>query len=300
MSSILDLIRKNRPKLGESSLKTYNSTLSSLYRKIKSENDPATPPENYFVKNQDKVLDFLSGFPLNGRKTALAGLVVLCQGDEACQDKYRAKMMADIQKYKSDQMEQEKTDKQKDSWITQEEINRVYNTYHKNFNYLANKTQLTQNEIQQLQNLVILSVYTLIPPRRLLDYTEFKVRNIDPANDNYMQKRTFRFNKFKTAKTYGEQTVAIPPKLQMLINRYMKHFEGDHLLFDQKGNKMNPSKLNQRLHSIFNGKKIGVNQLRHTYVSDVVLKDMPKLSQLNKIATDMGHSVENQILYKKV
>lgn len=297
--SIAEILKENRPKLGDTSIKTYNSTISSTYRKIKGENDDPKPNKEFFIKNQDKVLTYVKDLPLNARKTLLSGLVVLCQGNDDCMNKYRSKMMTDINDYKNDQLKQEKTDTQKASWISQEEVNGIYGAYFKNNNFLANKTNLTNAEVKRLQNLVILSLYVLIPPRRLMDYTEFKVRNVDKEKDNYMDKRTFIFNKFKTAKTYGSQTVPIPPKLQLLINRYIKHFEGDYLLFDEKGNKLTPTKLNLRLHTLFNGKKVGVNQLRHTYVSDVVLKDMPKLSELNKVAKEMGHSVENQLLYKK-
>ena len=59
-----------------------------------------------------------------------------------------------------------------------------------------------------------------IPPRRLIDYTEFKMREINPDTDNYMNKNTFIFNKYKTAKVYGKQTIDIPVQLRNILNKW--------------------------------------------------------------------------------
>jgi len=52
------------------------------------------------------------------------------------------------------------------------------------------------------------------------------------------------------------------------------------------------------LNAIFD-KNISASMLRHIYVSDVTLKNMPKLSELEKVAHDMGHSTAEQMMYKK-
>jgi hypothetical protein len=52
------------------------------------------------------------------------------------------------------------------------------------------------------------------------------------------------------------------------------------------------------LNTIFD-KKISASMLRHIYISDEVLKDVPKIEELQKIAAEMGHSVGEQMLYKK-
>ena len=59
----------------------------------------------------------------------------------------------------------------------------------------------TANEVQQIQNYVLLSLLSgvFIPPRRSLDYCEFKIRNINKMNDNYMDANKLVFDIYKTA-----------------------------------------------------------------------------------------------------
>jgi pterin-4a-carbinolamine dehydratase len=43
----------------------------------------------------------------------------------------------------------------------------------------------------------------------------------------------------------------------------------------------------------------GVNMLRHAFVSDVTLKDMPFVDELKAVADQLGHHPKETILYKK-
>lgn len=106
-----------------------------------------------------------------------------------------------------------------------------------------------------------------IPPRRSLDYCEFKIKNINKDVDNYLDKNKLVFNRYKTAKTYGQQTIDIPIQLKNIITKWSKINPTDYLLIDTNGNKLNSVKLNQRFNSIFGGKKIATNQMRHTFLS---------------------------------
>jgi hypothetical protein len=61
-----------------------------------------------------------------------------------------------------------------------------------------------------------------IPPRRSLDYCEFKIKNIDREKDNYLDKNKLIFNRYKTAKTYGQQSVDIPVQLRNILTKWSK------------------------------------------------------------------------------
>jgi hypothetical protein len=63
-------------------------------------------------------------------------------------------------------------------------------------------------------------------------------------------------------------------------------------------NKLSTITLNQRLNKIFK-KPISVNMIRHAYISHLYPDDMPKLEELNKIAHDMGHNINEQQKYIK-
>lgn len=295
---ILDTLKTNRPNLNDSSIKTYASMIRNFLKRIKPDFDEEKLPEDYFEKNSKVVLDKLKDEPLTRRKTILAGIISLTNQNNNHNDVYRIQMLNDIHSYKNEQYKQEMTTKQKENHLSQDEIDAVYRKYQKDYTSLLKKEQLTKQELNHLQDFIILSIYTLIPPRRLVDFTEFRLKDIDTDNHNYYKDKSFVFNTYKTAKTSGTQIVPIPKKLQQLISKYEKLNPYPTLLFDSKGNQLTPAKLNVKINKIF-GKKIGVNGLRHTYVTERVLQGMPKLTELMKTAKEMGHSVEQQLLYKK-
>jgi hypothetical protein len=129
-----------------------------------------------------------------------------------------------------------------------------------------------------------------IKPRRSKDFVDFKIRNVDKETDNYMDKNKFVFNSYKTAKTYGKQEVDIPVQLRNIITKWSKINPTDYLLFDANMNKLSSVKLNQRLNRIFDGKKVGVNQLRHTYLTDKFGDTIRKKKELADTMEDMGSS----------
>lgn len=297
---LVDILKANRPKLSDSTLKTYQSIINSLYRKMHMHRDGSLEDVyKFFIDEPQKVLEFLKDTTANNRKTILAALVVLCIGHD-CVEPYRNQMLKDAEISNQQQRLQRKSDTQKESWISQKEILRLYRSLERKVMPLWKIPNPTKTQRDLLQDYVILSLYVLIPPRRLMDYTQFKVRNINKETDNYMDKRTFIFNKYKTANKYKTQQVNIPPKLKTIVDKWSRRHTSDYLLVDDNDKQFTAPKLTLRLNRIFGGRKISVNQLRHTFITDNVLKDLPALAQLDKIAKDMGHSVDEAMLYKKV
>lgn len=292
MATIAETLKTNRPNIAPSTIKTYVSLLGSLARKL-----GGTPTPKYFEDNSKKILDHLKDVPYSRRKTLLAGLVSLC-GKHECVDAYRSLMMKDIHDYNDEQKQQEMTTTQKDNWITQDQVKELYNKMAQDTKHLFKKKDLTNADKRQFMDFVILSVYVLIDPRRLLDYTAFKVRGIDNKVDNYMDKLTFVFNTYKTKKVYGEQRVKIPRALNFIIRRWGEKNGNDYLLFGDTGKPLSQSQLTLRLNKIF-GKKVSVNALRHSFITENVLKNMPLLKKMEQTAENMGNSFQSQILYKK-
>jgi len=294
--SISEILKKNKPDITASSLKTYISILNSIYKKMGGDKEPDI---DFFISKQDEIIDYLKDIPYNTRKTKLASLVSLCFHNQKCADKYRKIMIEDINKYNDQQKTQVPTEKEKKNWVSQEELKRVYNNLYKDAYHLFNRDNLTKNELMRLQNLVTLSLYTLIPPRRLLDYTLMKLRNYDESKDNYMGKKKFFFNNYKTDKSYGKQTIDINTKLYNIIKKWEKKHNNDYLLFSDNGKPLQPSQLTLRLNKLF-GKRVSVNALRHSFITEDVLEAMPEIRKLEKTAREMGHSLDSQILYKKI
>jgi hypothetical protein len=70
------------------------------------------------------------------------------------------------------------------------------------------------------------------------------------------------------------------------------------MLVDNNFQKMSQPQLTQRLNKIFD-KKISASMLRHIFISTEVLPENIDLGKMNKISEEMGHSVIEQLKYKK-
>jgi hypothetical protein len=290
-------LKSNRPQLSDSSCKTYISLLSGLCKSLNIE-----PNKSYLMNPQNSsiIIETLSKQCLNSRKAKYSAMFVLTGNDD-----YRELMMDDLATHVENENKQEMNTKQQENWMSFAEIKSLYDAFKDDVKPLWKKKVLLPDELVKLQQFVIYSLVSgvLIPPRRLMDYTEFKIRNVDNDTDNYMTNNEFVFNQYKTAKTYGRQVIPIPKTLSALIKKWMKIQTNDYLLTDTNGNKLTEVQLNQRIRKLFDtdgtGNNISVNMLRHIYTTEKVHKHTPSMKKLQTIATAMGHSITQNILYKK-
>jgi len=286
-------LKKLRPNLSDGSIKTYSSILRNLHKKV-FENQEI---EKSNFDKCNKVLEHLKDMPPNKRKTILSALVVLTDKDE-----YRNVMNGDVSDYNKEIDKQEKTETQRENWIETDEIREVFNRLENDAKILFKKQNKTNADIQQIQNYIIVSLLggIFIPPRRSLDYCSMKIKNINKDEDNYINKNKFVFNKYKTAKTYGQQDLEIPQQLKNILNRWIAINDGEYLLRDKNGNQMTSTKLNQYMNRIFGGKKIAVNSMRHTYLTDKYKKTSEETKKLEKDMSDMGSSTNMADTYIKL
>lgn len=291
--NIKDKLKELRPKLSESSIKTYSSILRNLHKKV-FENQEIE--KSNFDKCHE-ILEYLRNVPANKRKTILSALVVLTDKDE-----YRNVMNEDVSDYNKEIQKQEKTETQRENWITTDEVREVFNRLENDAKILFKKSNRTISDEQQIQNYVMVALLggIFIPPRRSLDYCAMKIRNVNKDEDNYINKNKFVFNKYKTAKTYGQQELEIPQQLKNILNRWIAINTSDYLLRDKNGNQMNSTKLNQHLNRIFGGKKIAVNAMRHTYLTDKYKKTSEESKQLANDMSAMGSSSNMADTYIKL
>lgn len=299
-NSITEQLKKNRPSLSQSSLNTYKSNLSTLYRTIHPESKD--DPIEFFCKEHNMVIKNLKQLPLNTRKLKLAGLVSLTSHEPKVCRIYQDMMMNDIKQYDAEIREQKKSLSQQENWLSQDQVRNLHDNLRESTAYLFKKQTLTPKERSLFQDYLILSLYVLQPPRRIQDYTEMLL-NSTPADGedfNYIKNKKFFFQKYKTAKRYGEQIVDINPKLYYIIQKWRKINPNQKwLIVGETGDRLTSPAMTMRLNKIFGGKKISVNMLRHIYITDE-LKDVPALTKLDKTAEAMGHSTDTAMLYKKV
>lgn len=285
-------IREKRPSLSESSVSTYNSTLVCLYKKLYP---TATEIDISKFSDTEGIMDFLKDVKPSYRRTILNSLLSIT-GDE----KYRKAMLADnaeVEKAVGAPL----TEYQKENWVETNEIQLLWNKMKRETDLLYKKGDLLPDTLQQIQQFVILSLVggVFIAPRRSKDYFDIKIKNINRETDNYIDKNELVFNSYKTAKQYGEQRVSMPKELKAILTKWIKKNNTDYLLHDINNNQLSAVKMNQRISKLFDGKNIGINQMRRTYLSGKYAHLIPELEAKKSDFTAMGSNVKSEKHYIK-
>lgn len=290
-----------RPNLSKKSVDTYTSILWNMYKKIFD--DGEVDFDNF--NNETLFLKYLEKFEPRKRKTYLCALTIITGNKN-----YRDLMIQDAHACDNELLKNEKTERQVDAWLTSKDINDTIEKYKIIAEELFIKpvNELTNKEVQNIQTYIILVLTTgkYFPPRRSMDWTEFKIKNFDLETDNYLikNKKYYKmyFNIYKTKKVYGTQTLIICDELKDILDKWYNIIENkypdcDYLLFDRNQNKLNSCKLNQRFEAAF-GKKSSTNILRHAYVSSKY-ENLPNLVELKNDSEAMAHSLETHLVYFK-
>lgn len=305
-----DLVEKKG--VSESSANLYVRNLYTLNSK--------TPFKTLsFLRDKEEIMKKVAEYAESTQKTLLASIVSVLSlvADKPTYKsvyRYYHEQMMGKAKDGRDKDTSEKTSKQKENWISWNEVVELANGLRKSIlDSYSSKKQLTAQEWDALLHYVVLSLYTFVQPRRNQDYLDMVVvkkwKDDMPTDANYLDitGQQFIFNKYKTAKKYGTQKVAIPdteeaPLFSTLLT-YLKH----HPLYKTaKGktpvpflinNKSEPLTAVNAITRILNkvlGKKVGSSMLRHIFLSDKY-----DIKEMEEDARAMGHSVEEQKKYMK-
>lgn len=159
---------------------------------------------------------------------------------------------------------------------------------------------------------LILAMYTLMPPRRQMDYskviiitddnkTQYPSNSLDSLDafiDLTHQKPFIQVNRFKTAKYMAPWKKKLPIRLLRIIVASLKAEPRLHLFEQQNGipyNNVNSftQKTNRVLKQIFK-KDVTVNTLRHAFATHIYQTDKSKQPE---VAYDMGHSIDMHKTY---
>lgn len=295
------IIKANRPNLSSGSMRTYLSILKNLAKSLGVEFESASD----VVKHYKQILEKVKDMSPNIRKTRLSACVVFCEkahgADEALKA-FRETMNEDRKEFNKEQDEQKMSERQKEGMIPYSEVLEKYHALESAVLPLRKKEKWEKKDFTQYQMYVLLSCMLLIEPRRSLDWTEFKLRNIKEGEGNYLKlvkrKPFLVFNCYKTAGKYGQQMIECPPTLHKIIKGWMERNTHDWLLVNtRQDNKISPTQLTNMLYAFFE-KPISTSLLRHIYLTDK-FKNMPQLKEMEKTAQSMGHSVAEQLRYIK-
>jgi hypothetical protein len=288
-----EAIKEKRPNLSASSITTYNSILKNLYKRVFGSEDIDIKK----FEDTDKILEHIKDLPPNKRKTILSSLVIITNNNK----KYKDLMLDDIKDYNKEIGKQEKSETQEENWVETAEIKEVWENLKRNAELLYKKKDLKPNDLQQIQSFIIVSMLggIFVPVRRSKDFCDFVIKDADKKTENYLDKNKMMFNSYKTAKFYGTQELLVPKPLMSILKKWISINPTKYLLFDTNMNKLTNVKLNQRFNKIFGDKKVSVNNLRHTYLTDKFGDTIAKNKEIDKTMSDMGSSKNMLLTYVK-
>lgn len=305
--NIKEHIKSLRPTLGESSLKTYTSILTTLYRKAHADNAAPTPPINIeWFKNADNILNAIAKKPIQTRRATLSAVIVLLksptedENEDEPVKKYSELMKEANAEIKNDYASQKMTEKQAENWMTFEEVKSNWDKEYDRVKPLLNsKTELNNNELWELSKFMMLTLTSGIffPPRRS-EWITLKLKPTDKSVDNWidMKANEFVWNTYKTSQIYGRQRVEFPKEFKTILNKYLKRIgPQEYIIFDTAGEQMKKPAFTQSLNRMY-GKNISTSMLRHIYLAHIH-RGTPSIEKMNKIAQDMGHSVKTGMEY---
>lgn len=285
-------------------------TTASAYIKILLTLNDKKPFKNLaFLKNKEKIVNKISSYAESTQKTIYAAVVsVLSLYNDKPTYKpiakfFFEKMMGKAKEFKPNG---EKTEKQKANWIEWKDVEQKREELSEEVSKKHSQKNLTVGEYDTLLQLVVLSLYVCLPPRRNQDYLNmFIVKKHDetmPEDRNYLdlEGKKFIFNKYKTAKKYGEQNVKIPDTMMDVIDVYLKHhslWKASRMrvpvpfLVSHDGKVITALNAITRILNRIFGKNVGSSLLRHIFLTDKYGEIKEDMAQ---DAEAMGHSVQEQ------
>jgi integrase len=227
--------------MSDSSKKLYTHNLTKL-----NDNEPIVNLN--FLK---KTSDIIGKFPKN--KNTARSYVIACV--VACKERKGFKKCLEIYTKCMDELNLElkdatsKTEKYKENELTWDEI-------------LTARDALPKNSVEY----VLLSLYTMLPPRRSLDY----IAQIGKPqeNSNFYDGTNFYFGNYKTKGSYNTQVVPVPTELKKVIDDYLeaRPFKSTHLLIKKSGIPYKTRDIQLTLNKILK-KKISSTMLRSIFLS---------------------------------
>jgi len=248
-----------------------------------------------FLRDVPKILSKLEKYKQSTVRTKLIAVIACLK---TMDEPELLKAYSDIVKQINDDTDNTvKSEAQKENWISKDNIMELWKKYDDEVNIFKNKRIITEKQEEILLRFMVLSLYTLISPRRNADYGLMKiVKKMTPNMSdefNYldMKTKTFYFNNYKTSGKYAQQDEKIPEKLWDVIKVYLKFHSKDCDFFLCSEGKPLPHKnsITLILNKIF-GKRVGCSLLRNIFMTDNFKELQPMLEDLKQKCRELGTS----------
>jgi hypothetical protein len=294
--------------------KNITASSKNLYLKNLVRLNSGNEIKNFnFLKNEKEIQEKLEKYKPNTQRTYIISIVSLLK-ELSTKEPRKYKKLYDkyfilLDKFNKDlKTNNDKSIREQENWISQADVLSKLEDLKHILPKIADAKKINEDQFNELQKLLILSLYALQKPRRNKDYQDNliykKIPVPFPEGHNILDLagNRFIFQNFKTQKKYPLQEIPIVPELREIIDVYLKFHptykksqkEPVQFLVTYGGVPYeNNNDMTRLLYRIFN-KKIGCSMLRHIYLTDKY-KDV--LNDMKSDAEQMGTSenmVQNQ------
>ncbi len=240
------------------------STATQYLRYVKNIGDKSLPFKPTMLKDMEAVMKKVDEYATNTQTAILNAicrvLSVSAKSYAPREKKYHALHMERVGKLPP---REGKSEKQEEAWVSWEEVIKK------------------RDEVSGVDK-VILSLYTMLPPGRVMEYATMEVNSGENMYD--VKKKQFIIRKHKTAGKTGEVVVDLPENLVKVLTDWLDGRK-DGLLLG-----LTAPSITKHLNKIF-GKKVGPSLLRHIFVTEKY-GDVGK--EMKADAKAMRHSIGTQ------
>ena len=299
-------------------LKNITDSSKNLYiRNLLKLNDGKTIKNLRFLNDSESILAKLEKYKPNTQRSYIIAIVSLLKcmsiSDEKkwkkLYDKYYTHLETLNKELKSNT---EKTPKETENWLSREEIDKKHNHYLPIMEIARKKKKLDEREFKDLLHYLILSLYTLQPPRRNADYQNSLITKkldrdlLNKHNHVDLENKKFLFSNYKTKGTYQIQEQPISDEIMEILKMYTKHHPLKKdltnktpipFLVDFLGNELNNNNdITRILYRIFDGKKVGSSMMRKMYLTNKYGNTLEELKDdVEKMGTSASTAANHYI-----
>lgn len=308
-------IKKVKPHLASGSIKNYKISLTKLHERIF---DTKEIKDLKWLEDDKKVLDELKDYKRTTKRNYLNSIIVFSQAhDDKFADTDYFKKYTDVrdrinQDIRDDSSTGEKTEKQKENWITADEYDKILTTYKKYFskNKIFSK-DIDSDDLRLLQEFALLKLYQQIPSRndfatiKVISPREYQKIKKDNLTENFLvterDKYFFVINSWKTKKDENDRRrIEVPADIKKVLKLLISKQKGNYLFTNKNGTPLKRNGLTKYLQAIFHkfhpDKNVSSSMLRHIFLTEKYGKVK---EELKKDQVLLAHSSSTQQQYIK-
>ena len=290
--TITNIIKTQKPYLKDTSISQYVKSIKRLYDKLGGEDESFDKFD--FVKDEDKVHEYLSQFSFTTRRNYYSAIITLLQSEEKPDKSLIQKYDTIVRDNNKKYVEQNETgvvsEKQKDKLVPMEKINSLLQSL---------KNEKSQMEYILFKLLTLHHLRNEVATLRKITPSEYKKLKVEEREgNNFMvvgtKKITIYRNDYKTNKKYGTIKFDITDKeFQKELREYLDTLD-NNIVFPYNGDIMTKKRLTNHL-MYYSKKHIGIG-LSTTMIAKSILSykyaEQQKGQKLD--AKVRGHSVNVQ------